>query len=813
MPFPALGSSCCSPPPVTTSMGVRPVGLSLGVPGPRPRGLWKGRGSSFPRLATTSAAPSASYDKRRHTPALTADDTASSDGGYDDDDARSDYSNGSRKRRRLGSPDSPPTPEDTTSVLYWDYSRKCSPPNPQRLNKWTTRTKLMDTSATTGPGQPAADRGPNCDLEDWEDLKELFAKAAEMYDTQEPAETIPLLRGVIHECHRFMKFYQDPSVLYATQPLPEKTAHTTTTGPEEKMIRDWMTNERPPLYPPRTSHKAAQTADPIIIAPSDNEKKCKCKDLPTAFHTIFGATLFFFGNLIAQDPSLALPGEPTLPTPYWLTALDVFEIGENLPIRVSGRGCPSAPEDWRMAIVWGRTLTCIADEVLSRQKQQMQEGRGASGPAGQPSSAGSSGSWPSSASSSTFSFLPLPAAAFPSAFPSGMPFPMMPTPASPGSNPGTPDEPAWPSESPFALIVSRRPPVSRPLSLATVTPHELLVLAQDQFSRGIFHMPHPQHHAPGSNRYQRLWGLASASSSTKSSKNSTPLTTPTTTKPHPPPTASSVSSSSTGTTPSTSSSSSAASIPPTAFSRAKELYTIASEVLLISEKLFLPSERAEWAHWADGVFSQMRMEVEVADVDDAWKGLIFAARGRCNLVIGSARAEGVEEAMEKEDAMGGGGVLDSEEAQEAREVLADAVEFLDKARGVLRDRKERERQGKEGKDAKDKDRDGEGNVLMLSADADEDADVELPAEGALEGEYNVVCPSSAHQHQLHAHPEPEDGEEEEDADDRELRTLLAEALLTLANLTQNEAEQDALYARAKKEGVVLDDEDAMDVCG
>src|SRR5258705_2379118 len=82
----------------------------------------------------------------------------------------------------------------------------------------------------------------------------------------------------------------------------------------------------------------------------------KCKDLPTAFHTIFGTTLFLFGNLIAQDASLVFQDEPSTPTPYWLSVIDVFHIGDNLPIRVNGRGCPSAPEDWRMAVVWGRTL-------------------------------------------------------------------------------------------------------------------------------------------------------------------------------------------------------------------------------------------------------------------------------------------------------------------------------------------------------------------------------------------------------------------------------------------------------------------------
>ncbi len=128
---------------------------------------------------------------------------------------------------------------------------------------------------------------------------------------------------------------------------------------------------------------------------------------------------------------MALPGEPNAPTPYWLAALDVFETGENLPSRVNGTGC-DAPEDWRMAIVWGRTLVCIADEAIS------------------------------CSSSSALDD----------------------------------DDPTWPPESPFSAIAARRPPVTRRMTLGSASPNDLMVLAMDQFSRGIFHMPHPQHAVP-----------------------------------------------------------------------------------------------------------------------------------------------------------------------------------------------------------------------------------------------------------------------------------------------------------------------------
>ncbi len=47
------------------------------------------------------------------------------------------------------------------------------------------------------------------------DLKDLFAKAAEQYEGGSAAEALPLLRGVVHECHRFLIYYQDPSVLFS----------------------------------------------------------------------------------------------------------------------------------------------------------------------------------------------------------------------------------------------------------------------------------------------------------------------------------------------------------------------------------------------------------------------------------------------------------------------------------------------------------------------------------------------------------------------------------------------------------------------
>jgi hypothetical protein len=58
----------------------------------------------------------------------------------------------------------------------------------------------------------------------------------------------------------------------------------------------------------------------------------------------------------------------------------------------------------------------------------------------------------------------------------------------------------------------------------------------------------------------------------------------------------------------------------------------------------------------------------------------------------------------------------------------------------------------------------------------------------------------------------DDALNDETPEQAEIRTLLAEALLTLANLTADEVEREALYARARNEGkgsFELDD-DRMD---
>lgn len=77
---------------------------------------------------------------------------------------------------------SPSVSDDEDDVYYWDYSRQFTiSPKPERVSGWTRRTKIMDTTTTAHRGAQTNAR-TTCDLEDWEDLKDLFGRAAEQYE-------------------------------------------------------------------------------------------------------------------------------------------------------------------------------------------------------------------------------------------------------------------------------------------------------------------------------------------------------------------------------------------------------------------------------------------------------------------------------------------------------------------------------------------------------------------------------------------------------------------------------------------------------
>ncbi|KAK7022893.1 hypothetical protein VNI00_016880 [Paramarasmius palmivorus] len=498
------------------------------------------------------------------------------------------------KRRRLSRSPSPSassyssfnsdSDQEGDDIYLWDYSAfspspSTTPPlspvlpssTPSARAKEKRPLKTSSICATSmARRQEQEEINEAFDKQDWQDLKELFGKATEAYDSKAADEALPLLRGVIHECHRCLSFYTDPVILFA--PPPSVASPSSSSG----SVRSSGSS--------KSSGKAPATA-PMVSTDDDEEP-----DLPTSFHSIFGTALFLFGSLIAHSPDdILLAGEPHDPSIYWRAAIDVFEIGENLPSRThASQGIHDTREDWRMAIVWGRTLVALVDERLtSRNAKPTQSGA---------------------------------------------------------------------EQDPFPLITRLRPPISSRTALtSSSSPNELMKLAMDQFSRGIFHMPH-----------------SSPSPSTHS------------------------------------------------FSREKELSTIGTEVLNVAEKMDLAEERRYWGAWADSVFGQIPSQLPV----------LALSRGRCNLIIGSAISETLEEDDLSAEA------LSSEEADEAREALEEAVTHFE---------------------------------------------VFLAAPG----------------HEF---------EEEE-----EVKQLMAEALLTLANLTVDEVKREETYARVEDLGVAVGGVEGMDV--
>ncbi|KAH7920910.1 hypothetical protein BV22DRAFT_1039273 [Leucogyrophana mollusca] len=190
-----------------------------------------------------------------------------------------------------------------------------------------------------------------------------------------------------------------------------------------------------PFEPSLTGTHAHTSKSPRTTTPTDdfatNGVPARERHLehPTAFHAILGMCLFFCGNLLAHDPLLALPGEPATLS-YWLAALDVFATADNLPARTDGL-YSDVSEDWHMIIVWGLVLVAIAKHTLP----------------------------PTTSSDPTAA-------------------PSLP-----------PDDPRWPPDSLFGAISARRPPLTQRMILSKTTTHELMMLAMDQFTRGILHMP------------------------------------------------------------------------------------------------------------------------------------------------------------------------------------------------------------------------------------------------------------------------------------------------------------------------------------
>jgi len=168
----------------------------------------------------------------------------------------------------------------------------------------------------------------------------------------------------------------------------------------------------------------------------------------------------------------------------------------------------------------------------------------------------------------------------------------------------------------------------------------------------------------------------------------------------------------------------------------------------------------------------------------------------------STIAEVIEERIDQGSEEAIGWLIHSEEAQEARDVLLQAVDLLKEARMYVTDDTQNDEEF-EGEDNED--------ILMNIDDDDEEADDEKET-GIMTSTYirgkkrqdlaasEARCTAQAEVRQCNL----KEAEEEK----LELSHLLAEALCSLANLTENKEHQEELYRRAETEtGVSLFGED------
>jgi len=155
--------------------------------------------------------------------------------------------------------------------------------------------------------------------------------------------------------------------------------------------------------------------------------------------------MLILGKILEAHPLLAKDAEPANTPAFYLAALDVLEDGENASHSVKSQRFPR--EDWRLAVSVGeypetivledtilltglslsagRTLVCLANEKLRRLTQ----------------------------TSNTAPLINF-------------------------------QDDLWPKDSAFGPSFSRRPPLTRRVTLPPMTPHQILLQAADQFSRG-----------------------------------------------------------------------------------------------------------------------------------------------------------------------------------------------------------------------------------------------------------------------------------------------------------------------------------------
>ncbi|KIJ65437.1 hypothetical protein HYDPIDRAFT_27444 [Hydnomerulius pinastri MD-312] len=254
--------------------------------------------------------------------------------------------------------------------------------------------------------------------DDWLGLQALFANALKLFNEGEPEDegrgAIALVRGVIHQCHRSLVSNQNAGL------IDDEVSGGVVRGLSPGSLDEAVSNN--------TALECIIALSPRTRVVTENKKLPERTQYLTALHAILGTSIFFFGRLIGKNPSLALPGEPATSLPYWLSALDVFETGYNLPGRTSG--AYSLGEDWLLATSGSRALLAVIGLLLAGERSQH---------------------------SAMNLFM---------------------------------SNCKWPANSPLGTIAAQRPPATHRMALSLMSPNELMLVAADQFLRGILHMPH-----------------------------------------------------------------------------------------------------------------------------------------------------------------------------------------------------------------------------------------------------------------------------------------------------------------------------------
>ncbi|KAI6112936.1 hypothetical protein F5141DRAFT_747976 [Pisolithus sp. B1] len=250
---------------------------------------------------------------------------------------------------------------------------------------------------------------------DWLGLKALFAKAVRLFNDSESKnqDVVALTRAVIHQCHRAL--FSHLGIILGAPENREGQPSGASGSPDQQF-----------LYLPEYHGSPTTALDQGWTTCSENESRTN--NFFGELHGILGTALFFFGKTIGKDGSLALPGEPDTALPYWLSALDVFESGYNLPPRTNASY--SCREHWLLAVSDSRVLMALIGQFITEKENR----RGA-----------------------------------------GELF--------------TRDS-KWARNSPLGTIVALRPPPTQRMALSLMSLSELMLIATDQFMRGILHMPH-----------------------------------------------------------------------------------------------------------------------------------------------------------------------------------------------------------------------------------------------------------------------------------------------------------------------------------